>query len=126
MSLPDLDPVAFAQDWVAAWNAHDVEAVLAHFHDDVLFTSPLARLVDPASDGTVRGKAALRRYWTTALGKNPDLAFALTGSFTGVDSLLIVFRNEKGEDRIEVLRFRDGLVVEGHGTYAAAQGAHPA
>ena len=30
----------FAARWAAAWNRRDVEAVLAHFHDDVVFTSP--------------------------------------------------------------------------------------
>jgi ketosteroid isomerase-like protein len=32
------DPRSFADDWVRAWYAHHVEAVLAHFHDDVVFT----------------------------------------------------------------------------------------
>ena len=57
----------FADEWVQAWNADDIEAVLAHFHDDVVFTSPVAARVVPKSGGVVRGKAALRNYWTTAL-----------------------------------------------------------
>ena len=32
----------FAEEWAAAWNRRDVDAVLAHFHDDVVFTSPVA------------------------------------------------------------------------------------
>lgn len=35
------DPVGFSQQRATAWNAHDVEAVLRHFHDDVVFTSPV-------------------------------------------------------------------------------------
>ena len=34
------DPQAFAEDWVAAWNAHDLERVLAHYAEDVVFVSP--------------------------------------------------------------------------------------
>lgn len=45
MSTPD--PRVFAEDWLAAWNRHDVDAVLAHFHDDVVFTSPVAARVVP-------------------------------------------------------------------------------
>jgi ketosteroid isomerase-like protein len=41
------DPRVFAEDWLAAWNRHDVDAVLAHFHDDVVFTSPVAARVVP-------------------------------------------------------------------------------
>jgi len=36
------EPDVFAKDWSAAWNRRDVEAVLRHFHDDVVFTSPVA------------------------------------------------------------------------------------
>jgi hypothetical protein len=32
------DPDEFATAWAAAWNAHDVEAVLSHFADDAVFT----------------------------------------------------------------------------------------
>lgn len=112
-----IDGPAFAHVWAAAWNAHDVEAVLAHFAEDAVFTSPLAARVIPGCGGVISGKAALRHYWTTALSANPALHFELTSLYTGVDCLLIGFRNERGIDRFEVLRFRDGLVVEGHGTF---------
>ena len=81
MSTPD--PTAFADDWVRAWNGHDVEAVLAHFHDDVVFTSPVAARVLPETGGVVRGKAALRDYWVTALGMLPGLHFDVVGRLPG-------------------------------------------
>ena len=37
-----LDAIDFSRHWVQAWNDHDVEAVLQHFHEDVVLTSPLA------------------------------------------------------------------------------------
>ena len=49
----------FAQDWVDAWNSHDLERILAHYDDQVLLVSPIA-LKLLGGDGTVRGKAALR------------------------------------------------------------------
>ena len=54
------DPAQFARRWAAAFDAHDVEGVLELFHDDVVFTSPLAARVVPESGGVIRGKAALR------------------------------------------------------------------
>jgi ketosteroid isomerase-like protein len=56
-----VDAFAFSRQWVAAWNAHDVEAVLEHFHDDVVFTSPVAAKLLPNTHGVVRGKPALRQ-----------------------------------------------------------------
>ncbi|WP_026912932.1 nuclear transport factor 2 family protein [Patulibacter minatonensis] len=125
-----LDGPAFAKAWAAAWNAHDVEAVLAHFADDVVFTSPIARQLLDGSDGVLRGKAALRDYWTHALGLIPDLRFEVLGVYAGVDVLVINYRNQRGNIVCEVLAFDGPLVVVGHGTYLGADadpaGAEPA
>jgi len=120
MSQLQFDAATYARDWAAAWNAGDIEAVLAHFHDDAVFTSPLAARVVPESGGVIRGKEALRRYWNAAINRTPPPEFHVTSVCAGVDSLVILFRNEQGVDRAEVLRFKDGLVTEGHGTYAVA------
>lgn len=112
-----IDPRPFAERWLAAWNAHDLDAVMALFHDDVVFTSPLAVKVVPESDGVLHGKDALRAYWSAALALVPDLHFDLTSLFAGVDSLLIGFRMNGGAERFEILRFRGDRVSEGHGTY---------
>ena len=115
--MPTPDAQRFADEWVSAWNAHDVEAVLAHFHDDVVFTSPVAVRVLPESTGVVRGKDALRHYWTTALAMLPDLHFDVVGVYQGESTLVINYRNHRGELVNEVLTFDDGLVRVGHGTY---------
>jgi ketosteroid isomerase-like protein len=117
MALPTPDPTTFADEWVRGWNAHDVEAVLAHFHDDVVFTSPVAARLLPETAGVVRGKAALRDYWATALKLLPDLHFELIGVYRGVSLLVINYRNERGGLVNEVLKFDGDLVREGHGTY---------
>jgi len=31
-----------AEEWASHWNAHDIEALLTHFSDDVVFSSPMA------------------------------------------------------------------------------------
>ncbi|BBX34988.1 hypothetical protein MMAG44476_32627 [Mycolicibacterium mageritense DSM 44476 = CIP 104973] len=115
MATPD--PQGFADEWVRAWNAHDVEAVLAHFHDDVVFSSPVAARVLPDSDGVVQGKAALRDYWTTALAGMPDLRFEIVDVYRGQSTLVINYRNQRGGLVNEVLIFDGNLVREGHGTY---------
>jgi hypothetical protein len=102
MATPD--PKSYADQWVHAWNRHDVEAVLDR--------------VVPESGGVVRGKAALRDYWTTALRILPDLHFEVVGIYRGESTLVINYRNHRGELVNEVLTFDgNGLVREGHGTY---------
>jgi hypothetical protein len=119
--LPAMDTSeaqTFVAEWLAAWNAHDVEAVLAHFAEDGTFSSPIAAQV-MGGDGVVRGKAALRDYWVTALRGRPDLRFELVGTYVGVDTLVINYRNQRGGLVSEVLVFDGHLVTQGHGTYLA-------
>ena len=72
----------------------------------------------PRAGGVVHGKAALRDYWTAALGQQPDLQFDVIGVYRGESTLVINYRNHRGRLVNEVLTFDgDGLVREGHGTY---------
>ena len=74
LSHPDF-AATFAAQWIANWNARDVEAVLSHFADDCVFESPLAQTV--TGDAKVVGKAKLRAYWQTALARVPAFHFTL-------------------------------------------------
>jgi len=107
---------AFAAQWVKDWNAHDVDALLAHFTDDVVFTSPTAvRLL--GGDGVIRGKEALRAYWSEGIRLIPNLHFEVVGVYAGIATLVINYRNQAGGLVNEVLAFDGDLVGEGHGTY---------
>ncbi|MGH2835655.1 MAG: nuclear transport factor 2 family protein [Solirubrobacteraceae bacterium] len=111
----------FVGDWVDAWNRHDIDAVLAHFVDEVTFTSPAAARIVEGSDGVIRGKAALRAYWSEGIRLIPDLHFEVLGVYVGIDTLTISYRNQSGGLVNEVLRFDGRLVVEGHGTYLSEE-----
>jgi ketosteroid isomerase-like protein len=115
----NVEAAVFSERWVRNWNAHDVEAVLTDFHDDVVFTSPVAATLFPETGGVVRGKEALRRYWTEAVARIPDLRFTVEGVYQGVDTIVINYRNQSGKLVNEILMFNDGAVIEGHGTYLA-------
>ncbi|NDZ80496.1 nuclear transport factor 2 family protein [Streptomyces sp. SID10853] len=109
----------FAAEWLEDWNSHDLERILAHYHEEVTFSSPMiARFTGDAS-GTVRGKDELRAYWRTGLARIPGLHFEVMDVRAGVDSLVIDYRNQIGGRVYEVLTFRDGLVISGFGAYGA-------
>jgi ketosteroid isomerase-like protein len=117
------DPLSFAGEWCRAWNARDLDGVLAHFHEDVVFTSPVARAVLPESDGTCTGKAALRAYWVRGLELIPDLHFTVEAVFAGTSTVVIQYRNQRGGQVCEVLVFEGDLVRYGHGTYLVEDGS---
>jgi hypothetical protein len=110
----------FVDHWVAAWNAHDLDAILAHFTDDIVFASPMAAALFPDSHGTLHGKQAVREYWAEGLRRIPNLHFEVLGHYLGVGVLVIHYRNQDGRLVNEVLMLGDdGLVTAGYGTYQA-------
>jgi uncharacterized protein (TIGR02246 family) len=107
---------AFGADWIAAWNAHDLARVLAHYADDIVFLSPIAEQV--TGDGHVAGKAALAAYWTKALAAHPNLHFDFEGVRAGHRCLTILYRNHRGQDVAETCEFGDdGRVVRSFACY---------
>ena len=93
----------------------------------MVFTSPVAAQILPAGDGVIRGRDALRAYWSYALGMLPDLHFTVEDVYSGLDTIAIAYRNHAGNRVCELLTFDGPLVVAGHATYrsdaaAAASG----
>jgi len=86
----------FARDWVAAWNAHDLECVLSHYEDDFEMSSPIIRSLAGEASGTLRGKPAIRAYWAKALKAVPDLHFELLTVLTGVNSVTLYYKGHRG------------------------------
>ena len=93
----------FAEAWYAAWNAHDLEAVLDHYTDDVEMTSPLVAALAARADGRITGKAALREYFAAGLERYPDLLFEPIGLFVGVDSLVLYYTSVGGRVAAETV-----------------------
>ena len=110
----------FALEWIAAWNAHDLERILAHYTDDFEMTSPLIveRMTEPS--GTLRGKDAIRSYWSRGLAATPPLHFWLDSVLLGVGSIVLVYRNATQRRVTETLFFDEQLrVVRGMAHYGA-------
>jgi uncharacterized protein (TIGR02246 family) len=111
---------ALAHEWVAAWNARDVERVLALYAEDCEMTSDvIVRLgVDPS--GTVQGKSSLRSYWSKALAGLPDLHFDLIDIFASPDSVVVFYKNQRGAQICEYLRLdAQGKIVQGSANHKA-------
>ena len=112
-AMPDTapDPQAFAEEWIAAWNAHDLDRILSHYARDAVVTTPVAAVRVPESGGVVRGHEALRSYWGPALEAMPDLRFDLVEAMPTVDGVTILYRNHRAQLVAEtVLWDSDGLV----------------
>jgi len=105
----------FADHWISDWNRKDVEAVLADFSEDVIFTSPRAKSVVGSS--RVIGKSQLRDYWTRSIARIQSLHFILDHVLCDADGIAVVYIAEIDGRRIRAVEFlafgRDGLIYEG-------------
>jgi ketosteroid isomerase-like protein len=105
---------ALGRTWVEAWNARDLDRVLALYDEEISMTSDLIPAMGFDPSGTVRGKDALRAYWSKALGLLPELHFSLIELFVSPDSVVVFYENERGKRICEYLRVdASGLIVQG-------------
>lgn len=107
----------YARRWAEAWNSHDLDRVLSHFHPEARFTSPLVPLIAGRAN-PLQGAAALRGYWAEGLRRYPGLHFEVEDVHLGDGIIAVHYRNERGRPATEVLRLGgDDLVTEGWGLY---------
>ena len=98
--------------WIAAWNSHDLDAILSHYSPDVVLTSPVAARILNEPSGTVRGKDALRNYFTLGLEAYPNLRFDLLDVMQGLSSIVLCYINQKGTKTAEFMEFDErGKVI---------------
>ena len=85
-----------ANDWVAAWNAHDLDRIMTHYDDAVELTSPVAAQLLGRPEGKVVGKANLRSYFQRGLQAYPELNFRLDDVLWGMSSVVLYYINQRG------------------------------
>ena len=101
----EADTPAFAREWIAAWNSHDLEAILSHHDSNVVLISPVAAKILGDPSGTVSGIAALRNYFKKGLELFPELRFELFDVMFGLSSIILCYKNQKGTKSAEFMEF---------------------
>jgi len=92
-----------ANDWVAAWNSHDLDLIMGHYDEAVELTSPVAARLLGTADGKVIGKANLRAYFARGLEAYPQLQFRLEDVLWGINSVILYYANQKGTRTAEFM-----------------------
>ncbi len=112
------EAMRFAEHWVAAWNSHDIDTILAHYSDDFEMTTPMVQRVLGIESGTLKGKMTVGNYWRVALKRVPDLKFSIIEVTSGVGSVSIYYNAVMGKRAIETFFFNeDGRVYKALATY---------
>jgi ketosteroid isomerase-like protein len=114
---------AFVGEWCDSWNAHDLDALMAHYHGDVTFISPKAAVI--VGDPVIRGKDALRAYWGAAIERTTDRRFTPERHVWDPETneIVLVYLSEVDGRRVRATEFfwldASGLVIAGEAMYGA-------
>ncbi|MDP9034348.1 MAG: nuclear transport factor 2 family protein [Myxococcota bacterium] len=108
----------FVEEWIAAWNAHDLPRILSHYEEDFEMASPRIVEIAGESSGVLRGKASVGAYWEKALRLIPDLRFEKLAVFVGARSIALHYRNQAGRLAVETFEIGEtGRVVRAAANY---------
>jgi ketosteroid isomerase-like protein len=86
----------FAQNWIKAWNSHNLDRILSHYDEDIVLVSPIAAKLLNDPQGTVNGKMALQAYFKKGLETYPNLTFELIDVMWGLSSVVLYYVNQNG------------------------------
>ncbi|MBZ5658810.1 MAG: nuclear transport factor 2 family protein [Acidobacteriia bacterium] len=102
----------FANEWIEAWNNHALERIVAHYTDDIVFSSPFVASIGGVATATLCGRAELGAYFKAALSKFPLLRFELRSVFYGTDALTIIYKSVNGLLAAETMVLSDEFLVK--------------
>ena len=106
-----MDYLAFAKSWEQGWNSHDLDVIMDHYRDDIVFRSRKA--IPLTGKGEILGKTLLREYWSSALARQPELKFSVQDVFQGHEMMVISYLNHNAILAAETLYFdADGKVFQ--------------
>lgn len=104
-----------ATKWFDAFNNHNLEALLALYHDNAVHYSPKLKIRKPETNGFVKGKSALRDWWKDAFERLPTLQYQVTTLTANKERVFMEYlRKVSGEEDMqvaEVLVIKGGLIV---------------
>jgi SnoaL-like domain/Rho termination factor, N-terminal domain len=109
-----------ATRWLEAWNAHDLEAIVGCYAEDVEYAAPA--VVAGREDRRLRGREALREHFARGLELAPNLTVTEESLLVGPGGFAILYRREDGHRAVEAVELNDsGLVTQARVYYEREQ-----
>jgi ketosteroid isomerase-like protein len=116
------EAVKHAEDWVDAWNQHDLERILSHYAQDVVFEAETVRKRWNKPDGKLYGIDELRRHFALGLELAPQLQFRMEQVLLAPSGYAVLYQRENGNRVIDsVTMNEEGRAIAVIAYYAGAQ-----
>ena len=110
-----MTPFSVAKLWLQAFNEHNLDALLNLYDDNAQHFSPKLKIHQPATNGLIIGKDALRAWWQDAFDRLPQLHYAVQKLTADEEQVFMEYiRHVPGEADLrvgEVLEIQNGLIV---------------
>lgn len=97
----------FADEWINAWNSHDLDRIMSHYAEELEFYSPLIVKLNINPDGRITHKTDLRDYFKIGLEKFPDLHFSLQHVLVGLNSVVLYYGSVNNTLSAEFMLFNE-------------------
>ena len=97
----------FADEWINAWNSHDLDRIMSHYAEELEFYSPLIVRLNINPDGRITHKTDLRDYFKIGLEKFPDLHFSLQHVLVGLNSVVLYYGSVNNTLSAEFMLFNE-------------------
>ncbi len=96
--------------WFGAFNTHNLEMLLALYHDEAQHYSPKLKSKYPQSKGLITGKKALSDWWSDAFQRLPSLRYEMLTLTADKGQIFMEYiRHNEGE---EDMRVAEVLIIE--------------
>jgi hypothetical protein len=103
-----------------AWNAHDLDAIVACYAENVDFAIPAA--AEGREDRRLSGREELREHFARGLELAPNLALTEESLLVGPGGFALLYRREDGHRAIEAVELDgSGLVARARVYYEREQ-----
>ncbi len=100
-------PREHADRWLEAWNAHDLDAILDLYAEEIDFASPTVAALGGDKEGRISGREELRAHFARGLERFPALAFTEEALLTGTGGYALIYRREDGARVVESVELNE-------------------
>jgi len=101
------DAMALASAWIESWNRHDLDGIMAHYAEDVVFEANTVVRRWGRPDGRLSGAVELREHFRRGLELVPSLRFELEDVFTAPSGYAALYRRDNGNRVLDVVELND-------------------
>lgn len=98
-----MDKRRHADAWLVAWNAHDLDGIMACYSEDVDFVASTVVRRWGREDGRLRGKKELRRHFEIGLDLAPQLHFTEESLLLSPVGYALLYRRENDNQVLDVV-----------------------